>query len=372
MAGKRGRIGIDEEGIVLAPYVWRALGMAASPSVEANMPGAYVRAQFAEAEDISLLVDGEANRGCPPSALPLLEYSIDLGPFVPLRLSELAGEYALPLLTRGAGPGPHRLDLFFRSARLEAERWSSSRYNLRICGFQVNEGARLLPAPRLGPRAIGFGDSITEGVYSALERIAEDSEYYKNIAENNARITWFPLVCAALGCEYGQLGTGGQGMLIRHAQMPPLIDTWDRYCREQSRLSEGRLVPEPDYVFCAMGTNDFIREEGGSPRHLDIGEVYLQWLASLRASCPRSLVFCIVPPLGWHADEIARAVSASRSRGDGRVHLIDTASLRQFFSEGAPTQAACDGVHPHGYGNALLGAFVAAEVRKAIGGTDAR
>jgi hypothetical protein len=77
-------------------------------------------------------------------------------------------------------------------------------------------------------------------------------------------------------------------------------------------------------------------------------------------------VFCIVPPLGWHAEEVARVVSISRQKGDARVFLVDTAPLRHLFKVNAPTQVACDGVHPHGYGNALLGAFIAAEAQKAI------
>jgi hypothetical protein len=55
--------------------------------------------------------------------------------------------------------------------------------------------------------------------------------------------TWFPLVCGGLNCEYGQLGTGGQGM-VRPIEIPPLPQTWDRFDATTSRLTDGLLLPE--------------------------------------------------------------------------------------------------------------------------------
>ena len=147
--------------------------------------------------------------------------------------------------------------------------------------------------------------------------------------------------------------------------MPPLTETWDHYDRDHSRLTGGKLLPQADYAFCEMCTNDFVIESG-APRHLDVTDATLRWLAAFREACPDALVFCITPPLGWHADELARAVSVARERGDRRVHLVDTAPLRHLFRQDAPTQVACDGVHPHAYGNALLASLITAEAQKAI------
>src|ERR1700730_1427509 len=108
----------------------------------------------------------------------------------------------------------------------------------------------------------------------------------QSLGPNNARAAWFPVVCAALDCEYGQLGSGGQGM-TRALEMPPLGQTWDRYDATTSRLTGGLLVPEPDYVFCGMGTNDFEK---------DISADYTAWLAAVRKACPHAHLFCVVPP----------------------------------------------------------------------------
>ncbi len=366
MMGKVIRIPIDASDFLLAPYVWKHSGKGSTARIEAAMPGAYVSAVFNNAMDIRLILSGEANSGCPASAMPMIDFSVDFGPFVAHQLSHAGHEYVLPLCDGEDAPALHRIDVYFRSARLSKERWDSSTYNLRIAGFDVNDGASTIPAPRRPKTAIGFGDSITEGVYSDHVRREENDAYYTRLEHNNARTTWFPLVCSALGCEYGQLGSGGQGMLIRHLQMPPLTDTWDKYGKDDSRLVGAKLLPEPDYIFCAMGTNDAVADSGPSGKR-DLVDAYLGWLVSVRRACPASRVFCIVPPLGLLAEEVARVVSIANERGDRKVHLIDTAPLRHLFKVNVATQAACDGVHPHGYGNALLGAFIAAEAEKAIG-----
>jgi lysophospholipase L1-like esterase len=181
---------------------------------------------------------------------------------------------------------------------------------------------------------------------------------------NNARVTWFPLVAAALNCEYGQLGTGGQGM-VKPIEIPPLPQTWDHYDAAVSRLTDGLLVPEPDYIFCAMGTNDH-QNNAGNITLIPIGEDYVKWLESVRKACPHAAIFCIAPPLGWHAQEIADAVAARKKAGDGNVYFIDTATLKDQFGLKGATQLAEDGVHPSVYGNAMLAALIAAEAGKSL------
>ena len=100
---------------------------------------------------------------------------------------------------------------------------------------------------------------------------------------------------------------------------------------------------------------------------MDITMAYTQWLASVRKSCPKAIIFCITPPLGWHASEIHAAVTARERAGDQEVHLIDTAPLKAGFrAADVATSLAGDGVHPTLYGNAMLGAFIAVEAQKVI------
>jgi lysophospholipase L1-like esterase len=288
------------------------------------------------------------------------------------RLLARDGVYPLSLAA-GLDPGAkHRIDVVFRSARLGG-RWTTSQNRLRIAGLRLSRGGKLLPPGRRPRNAIAFGDSITEGV------LAEGmGPFYADLALNNARVTWVSVVCSALQSEFGQLGTGGQGM-AKPIEMPPLPQTWGRFDASSSRLNGGMLLPEPDFVFCLMGTNDSKTLGPRLWQAMDIADQYRKWLMAVRSACPHAAIFCITPPLGLHANEIAAAVQDRKNGGDRGTYLIDTSPLRDGFSSLPPgpspgtythvdgaTQLAVDGVHPTIYGNAVLGAFIAAAVTRQI------
>ena len=230
------RFAVDAPEIGLAPYVWKRTGAGATARAEATMPGAYLKTAFQGTASIRLLIDGTANDGCPAGAMPVVDYSVDDGPFQSVQLTKTGEVYPLTL-AEGLDPNtPHRLEVHFRAAALGPARWQASTVHLRIAGIELEQGGSLLDYPQRQKLAIGFGDSITEGVCN--EGLCP---YYSNLLMNNARATWFPLVCAALSCEYGQLGTGGQGM-VRPIEIPPLPQTWDHYDATTSRLTDGLLA----------------------------------------------------------------------------------------------------------------------------------
>ncbi|MDR3638913.1 MAG: GDSL-type esterase/lipase family protein [Isosphaeraceae bacterium] len=340
--------GCDHPALNLAPYAWKQKG----PTAEATMPGAYVKAAFRGSATVGLIVDGATNRGCPATSMPVVEFSVDNGPYQVVPLTRTDGTYTLPLGERLTTAEPHRVEVYFRAADLTQDRWTSSRTHLQIAGLALDADGTLLPWPKCRKRAIGFGDSITEGV-------GGDGLFtsWQSLAVNNARATWLPIVCAALDCEYGQLGSGGLGM-VRALNLPPLPQVWDHYDASTSRLTGGRLLPEPDYVFCALGTNDYEK---------DITADYTNWLAAVRKACPDARVFCVVPPLGVHREEVRAAVGGRRKAGDVQVHLIDTAPLQDGFRGGAkPTRLAFDGAHPTVFGQALLASLIAVEAQKVL------
>ena len=345
-------IGIDHSDLLLAPYVWKRTGSGPTARAEAAMPGAYLKGMFQGSETVGLSIDGTANRGCPAASMPFIEFSIDEGSFQVVHLTRSGEVYVLPLANKLDAGKPHRLEIYLRAADLTQDRWKSSIAHLRIAGLSLDAAGSLLLAPARPRRAIGFGDSITEGVGG--DGLFTSSQ---SLEVNNARATWLPIVCSALNCEYGQLGSGGQGM-TRTIHLPPLPETWDRHDATSSRLTDGLLLPEPDDIFCAMGTNDFDK---------DIATDYVRWLTAMRKACPHARFFCIVPTLGVHRAEVTAAVAARGQAGDKRVHLIDTAPLKSFFraNQGA-TQLAYDGVHPSQFGQAVLGALIAVEAQKVL------
>ncbi|MHC5537032.1 GDSL-type esterase/lipase family protein [Singulisphaera rosea] len=342
----------DHPDLVLAPYVWKPNGKGAESLVDSTMPGAYLRATFQGTTAIGLVVDGSSNRGCPAPSMPVVEFSVDDGPYRVVPLTQSEGVYTLDVASGLDPTRPHRLTVIFRAADLLQDRWGSPRAHLRIAGISMDRAGVLLPSVSRPRRAIGFGDSITEGV--GVDGLFTS---WQSLSVNNARATWFPIVALALDCEYGQLGSGGLGM-SRALNLPALPQVWDRFDVTTSRLSNGRLLPEPDYILCALGTNDFDK---------DITTDYTKWLVDVRQACPNSWIFCVVPPLGVHKGEIESATAVRRRTGDSRVHVIDTSPLASAFRAGqGPTSLAHDGVHPSGYGHAMLGALIAVEIRRVL------
>ncbi len=345
---------VDHDELLLAPYVWKRSGAGATARAEAAMPGAYLKAAFRGSTSVGLVVDGSFNRGCPASSMPVLELSVDDGPFKGVPLTRYEASYVVPAASGLDANAPHRIEVFFRASDLTQKRWESSITHLRVAGLALDDGAVLLPHPRRARRAIAFGDSITEGV--GVDGLFTS---WQKLGVNNARETWFPILSAALDCEYGQLGSGGLA-LTRPLNLPPLREIWDHYDPATSRLTNGLLLPEPDYVFCSLGTNDYEK---------NITADYTAWLAELRHACPHARVFCVVPPLGVHREEILAAVKARTEARDARVHVIDPARLAPGFRAGrGPTHLAFDGVHPSGYGQGMLGALIAVEAQKFLSG----
>ncbi len=346
----------DHPDFGLCPYAWKPSGAGDNARAEATLPGAYFKTIVRGTAKVDLLIDGTANEGCPPPSMPFVEYSVDDGPFTAKQLTETGGVYTFAMAS-GLGPAaPHCLEVYFRAADLAQKRWTAPTAHLRIAGLALEDGGTVAAYPKRAKRAIGFGDSITEGV--GVDGLFTS---WQILGVNNARGAWFPVVCAALDCEYGQFGSGGQGM-VKEIEMPPLPKTWDHYDAATSRLTDGLLLPEPDYLFCNMGTNDF----GGT----DITAAYTDWLAAVRGACPHTQLFCVVPPSGVHRDEIRATVAARNADHDPAVHLIDTAPLNATITVHPPaaTQLCCDGVHPTLQGQGLFGACIVAQVQQALDG----
>jgi lysophospholipase L1-like esterase len=343
----------DDAKIFLAPYVWNRTGSGDSARVEATTPGAYVRAAFSGSSSVGMVIDGKGNTGCRPESMPFVEYSLDHGPLKSVQLTKTGDVYTLPLFDGLDATKPHQLDFYFRAADLEQKRWSAPLAHLRLAGLALEPGGKLETCPVRSKMGLFFGDSITEGV-----GVEKHFTTWNDITGNNALFSWCPIVASALDCEYGQLGYSGLGM-VRPLEIPPLPQSWDHYDASTSRLVNGLLVPEPDYVFCCLGTND---------PNLDIVPNYTSWLGALRKAAPHTKIFCIVPPLGVHRDDITKIVGSVNASGDPNVYLVDPKGVNELFETPAPegSFAGYDGVHPTIHGQALLAANILVATQKIL------
>jgi lysophospholipase L1-like esterase len=270
--------------------------------------------------------------------------------------------YTLPLASGLSSAAQHTLELYFRAADLGQYRWTASTAHLRIAGIVLDSGGVLLLRSKCPGLAIGFGDSMTEGV--GVDGLFTS---WQILAPNNARGSWFAVASSALNCEYGQLGSGGQGMANTTINLPPLPQTWNKYDSTSSRLTGGLLLPEPNYVFCCMGTND------SGVASQPFKDAYSSWLITVRQACPNAKIFCVTSPFGdnWHAADVRAIVAASNQAGDAQVYLIDMAPLVPGFPHpGTASRLAYDGAHPSMYGQALFGSLAAIEAQKVLSTAD--
>jgi lysophospholipase L1-like esterase len=122
-------------------------------------------------------------------------------------------------------------------------------------------------------------------------------------------------------------------------------------------LRNGRLLPEPDYVFNNMCNND----------HAIVTSAYIAWVEAMRVACPNARIFCIVPASAYHRSEIEAVVTALNQSGDARVYLIDVPLMNTLApNAGKATQGSYDGGHPNLYGQAVFGAAVVVKVQEIL------
>lgn len=347
-------IPIFSELVLLSPYTWQNDDGIA----EALMPGAYLRIEASGCPDVGLVLDLSLNQGCPSISMPVVEWSVDKGPMrimqIPVPKDDLT--FLLPLADSLTDDTPHIIELHFRAANLCMQRWSNPQTHLRIKAVAIPDTGKLLVPPCRKYNAIIYGDSITEGV-GAVKKYTT----WEDLSSNRAAASWVAPVCDALNAEYGQLGTGGQGVVISTVSMPALLHSWELYSENCPRLVGGRLSPAPDFIFCAMGTND----NSGDMRHpIDIRDGAFSWLTAVRAASPEAWIFWLVPPLGLHGQEIRDAVAERNSKGDNRVFVVNT----DFFKDGfdiceKPSRLADDGIHPNADGIARIAAVTLAVVQ---------
>ena len=82
--------------ILLAPYRLEAIRRRLAARAEAAMPGAYLKAAFRGSTSVGLVVDGSINRGCPAASMPVIEFSVDEGPFKVVPLTSDEASYVVP------------------------------------------------------------------------------------------------------------------------------------------------------------------------------------------------------------------------------------------------------------------------------------
>jgi lysophospholipase L1-like esterase len=340
----------NDAAIVFSPYAWDDRGAAKS----ANAPGAYARLTFSGTSvtakfDVSALVAA----GVAAGSYPIVRMVIDGRSVTDVQLSSGSPNAAVSALAAGT----HTVEMYFRAVDVNlSDRWGASAgaqpvSALVFTGFTLDAGATYSAPAARAKRMIFFGDSITEG-YMTINGGGSASG-------NSALWTVPPFVAQALGCEYGQIGYSAQGWeRVGNGGVPVLNSSIGFYSNGRSRLVNGKLSPEPDYVFTMHGAN-------GVPTTAGVGTV----IDSLRTMAPNARIFVMIPAGGYARAAITAAASARGS--DPKLTLIDLGTEYQpgMDSSGNNGQYSNDnGLHPNLLGNAKAATGYLPKIQAALDG----
>ncbi|MBO7393313.1 MAG: hypothetical protein J6U98_03825 [Abditibacteriota bacterium] len=345
-------IPVTDPNIYFSPYTWKTVKSGGETAREAVLPGAYIKASFKGTSSLGLVIDAAASKDM-TEQVPVIEYSVDGKPFKTALLSKDGNVYTLPMAD-SLSDGVHTAVIYLKTSYLWSNRYTSARSHLIVKGFETEDNGVTAEQSVRPKTIIGYGDSITEGV--AVDGYLKLSNW-DNIAVNNARCSWLPIVAAALDCEYGQVGVSAIGFTKGEDDWPLFQQSWDRYDAYESRLVKGRFDPEPDYIMLSMGTNDKFNDV--------FTAAYAGWMKKVRIAAPNAVLVLIVPPSGSHRDQINKAVEAS---SDDNIILIDTPETNEqvHLRAGAATGMAYDALHPNMYGQAVYASGIAARLSKAL------
>jgi lysophospholipase L1-like esterase len=365
-------VAITDANLFWSPYNWYSNGAGAmqangvkgsSTYILSNTPGAYLKAKFtAPVGNVTIAIDVSAltGAGAASNQYPAVAYSLDEGAFVAVQLTSASTAITIAVATAGV----HTLFLYFKQyaplGGTTVDRWVTPVNQVRITGLTLPAGTTqpLTQAPTLrSKRALGFGDSITEGSNSVSG------------GTDDPLLSYLRACMAGLDAEFGIVGFAGQGWTYApsstgvkkfHTPADDANTTWNKYFAGQSRLVSGLFSPAPDYITVAHGTNDALQAIANAT----VTAAANDWLTAVRAAAPSARVFVLVPPGRYKKTALTAATLP-----DATCYLIDLGAevaggLVAYGSEagdgaagyGAASRRSVDGLHPNAVGHAELGA----------------
>jgi lysophospholipase L1-like esterase len=297
-----------------------------------------------EDEQVDLGEEGRGN---------IYQFSIDGGEFQRLPPPRRATFQ----LATGLAAGEHEAMLVRRTE----SKWGTTTF----VGFQIDDGARVLPAGR-PPRSIEvFGDSISAGLAN------ENTGYYTNETENGY-LAFGPLLARRLDAEWRVEARGG-GSLYNDFYLP-MIPFFDRVlgpANEQNAPAADNFVysfaeHQPDVLILALGTNDFSEQYPHLEQALYVAK-YRGFVQKLRGHYPGAVIFCLAPfkpgaPWDEARTYIAEAVD---ELADAGVVAVDGAAGQAWLT--AEEYVTGDAFHPNLAGHEKIAERLEPIVRAALG-----
>jgi lysophospholipase L1-like esterase len=266
----------------------------------------------------------------------------------PTATLELTGGQSVYAVASGLAAGEHTVELWRRNEAFQGV--------VQVKGFQLAEGAALLPAPKPTRRIEFIGDSITAGYGNEA---ASKEEHFTPKTEN-AWLAWGPVAARTLKADVMVEAWSGI-WLMDNGKDQPMPKRWELALPMDAGSRWDFAKWQADAVVVNLGTNDSNRPIDEKPWT----DAYRGLIASIRSHYPKAHIFLTIGAMGWGPKECIpayneRIAAALAQEGDKLVHAVKLANQRQEDGIGADW-------HPSVKTHQIMADTIAAAIRKELG-----
>ncbi len=232
-------------------------------------------------------------------------------------------------LATGLPAGEHRATIFKATEAAVG--------NATFAGFQLDEGATVLPAPAAKRKLLVIGDSISCGYGNEAADAGEPFEP----ATENAWWTYGAIAARAAGADYECIAWSGRKMYPDNT-IPEVYDRTLPADRGSRWPGDGQ---PPDAILINLCTNDFYASQ--LPDRAGWVKAYRGFIARLRKEAPEAMIYCALgsmlvdnhspgrPSLTYARQWIEEVVADCREAGEAKVWFLEFATQRPADGLGA-------------------------------------
>ena len=199
----------------------------------------------------------------------------------PVVLDMKSGPHTYPIAT-GLSAGPHKIELFRRTMGTDGP--------TEFCGFELDDGAKLLAPPSAPKRRIEFyGDSITCGDGNEADDNAKDG----NNAERNNYLAYGAMTARNLNAEYRCIARSGIGIMKSWYDLV-MPDYWYRLDPQDpdSRWDFSKWAPDVVVVNLFQNDSWLLPKMDTPPTADQIVKAYVDFVSDLRKVNPDAHIVC--------------------------------------------------------------------------------
>lgn len=195
---------------------------------------------------------------------------------------------------------------------------------LRVFGFDLDAGGKLLPTTPASKRITVIGDSISAGAGNE----SNDKTEHTNADNENAWWTYGAITARTFAADYTALAWSGRKLWPNNT----LPEIYGRTLPSKPDSTWPGDQAPPDVILVNLCTNDFNKT---NPEEEGWVKAYLEFLTRLRKEAPNAAIYCAIGNMMsdfWPPENkarstaikyIQRVVAESNAAGDANVRFLD-------------------------------------------------